>query len=204
MNLFFSKDASIAFKTKIVVLDGDALGLLSREHHIISSITSFMAGAEFILYPFVEFEFLRDFFEPKQRILKEQFIARPLFGHLEERVHLEILPKLTEDALLLSKIYKHKHQAHKIDPQNASSLVDLLLAAFLMYGKEDFVLFTGNKKDFPTCIFDTLGVLSYEEDNGVMSSFYIIAFNEKKFDSCYRDLQSIEAKYKLKESGSTN
>lgn len=92
--------------------------------------------------------------------------------------------------MLLSKIFAHQSNHH------ASSIVDLFLASNLMYLKNATMLITGNKKDFPSCVFDTMGVMNYEETTNKgeekIQAFYLIKFNENKFDACYKKLKTLE------------
>jgi len=55
------------------------------------------------------------------------------------------------------------------------------------------ILITGNKKDFPSCVFDTVGIICIEEkSNGSIKPFTAIRLNYDKFDDCYEKLQALE------------
>lgn len=72
------------------------------------------------------------------------------------------------------------------------STVDLLLAGRVMYSATKPLLVTGNKKDFPTCIFDTLTTFNVEHvSDGSMQTFCVIEFNKNKFDNCLEELNKI-------------
>ncbi|HZE86964.1 MAG TPA: hypothetical protein VE090_02035 [Methylomirabilota bacterium] len=61
--------------------------------------------------------------------------------------------------------------------------------------KDIAILITGDKKDFPSCVFDTVGVVNYEETTNKgedkIQSFYFVRFNKDKFDKCYKKLQAL-------------
>ena len=120
MKLHLSENANELIKSKSAVLiDNDVLGLLFSNGDLLQETLSLTSGKKLELYPLVEFEFLRDVFAPQQRILKEEFISQPIFGHIKTETHMKILSKLIENSLLLSKIYAH--QAEKKHAKNTSS-----------------------------------------------------------------------------------
>lgn len=176
---------------RIIFIDNNFLGLIYHDAELLGDTVVLLAGKQVYLYPFTEFEFLRDVFAPQQRALKEQFIVQALFGHIKEDNHMKFFPKFLKNALLLSKIFAHQSGNHK---KNTSSFVDLLLASVLMYLTDKAILITGNKKDFPSCVFDTLSVLNTEQEDGHMKAICLIGFNQGKFDSCYKELSALEKK----------
>ncbi len=106
-----------------------------------------LARVFFVIDSLIEFEFLRDVFEPTQRRVKESFIAQSVFLRV---THKEGFLELQENALLLSKIYSHKGHTKN----TKISLVDLFLGARCMLNTPSTMILTGNKKDFPNSIFD--------------------------------------------------
>ncbi len=192
MKLLSDGKASAIIKDKrIVFIDNDFLSLIYHDADLLKETVALLAGKQVYLYPFTEFEFLRDVFAPQQRVLKEKFIAQSLFGHIKEDYHMKFLPKFLKNSLLLSKIYAHQGGNNR---KNASSFVDLLLASILMYLTDKSILITGNKKDFPSCVFDILSVLNTEQEDGHMKAICLIGFNQRKFDSCYKRLDDLEKK----------
>lgn len=187
--LLDNKAPAIIKEKRIVFIDSDFLSLIYHDADLLKETVALLAGKQVYLYPFTEFEFLREVFAPQQRVLKEKFIAQPLFGHIKDDYHMKFLPKFLKNALLLSKIYAHQCGNNK---KNASSFVDLLLASILMYLTNKSVLITGNKKDFPSCVFDTLSVLNTEQEDGCMRAICLIEFNQEKFGSCYKQLIALE------------
>lgn len=64
-----------------------------------------------------------------------------------------------------------------------------------MYQEKNAVLITGNKRDFPSIIFDVITVLNIEQKgDGSIRSFCVVKFNKDKFDICYDELQILEPK----------
>ena len=189
MRLHFDDNASKIIQAKRVALvDNDFLGLLYHDEDILKGTLGLFSGKQIYLYPFTEFEFLRDVFTPEVRTLKEKFIAQSIFGHIKEDSHMKVFPKLLENALLLSKIFAHQT---KKGNKNTSSFVDLILAGFLMFLKDRVILITGNKKDFPSCVFDTLSVLNTEQEDDSMRAICIVAFNQNKFEACQKQLGKV-------------
>jgi hypothetical protein len=47
------------------------------------------------------------------------------------------------------------------------------------------LIIIGNRKDFPSCIFDNVAILNLENVKGIVQPFYFIEFNSKKFNKCY-------------------
>jgi len=74
----------------------------------------------------------------------------------------------------------------------ADSNVTEILRRIMYQNTFDPILVTGNKKDFPSCIFDTLTVINIEQsgDNS-MKPYCAIKFNKTKFDKCLRNLEKI-------------
>lgn len=184
--LIDSQPRKVFDSTQFILIDNDFLGLIYENRELLESISTIANGKKIYIYPFVEFEFLRDVFLPKIRELKEDFIKSSIFGHIKEEKHLKVFSKIFKNALLLSKIYAHKGKSKGV------SFVDLMLASFLVLLKGKAVLMTGNKKDFPSCVFDVLSILNYEEDSGGVRAISIVGFNQKKFDICYKELSRLE------------
>lgn len=186
--MLINNDLELIFKEKkIILLDNYFLSELYKSRVLLEDIVKLNPSKKFYLHPFTEFEFLRNVFLPKDRILKEAFIGSDFFGHIKSDNHLKIFQKIFDNSLLLSKIYAHNNHAL------SSSFVDLILASMLMYFKNITVLITGNKKDFPSCLFDVLSVLNFETNEGNIRSISIVAFNQSKFDKCYADLQKLKS-----------
>ncbi|MBU1046563.1 hypothetical protein KKH36_02170 [Patescibacteria group bacterium] len=179
-NIFLNKSDISFLKNHYLFLDNDFLSMLFYKNDFLKDFISIFNNSEISLLidPFVEFEFLREVFLPKQQKLKENFLSEDFFTSVEN--HQEVFLKLQENAILLSRIYAHQNNNNK---KTGSSFVDLFLAARSMLLKNSCII-TGNKKDFPLFVFDTLAVLNLEEDEGSLKSFCVLKFNEKKFSSC--------------------
>jgi len=76
---------------------------------------------------------------------------------LVANLNQELFLKIKENALILSRIYAH----HKI---YSASVIDLLLAGRAMYHRYRPLILTGNKKDFPSCVFNIETVFTWENE----------------------------------------
>lgn len=163
---------------KYKFLDNDFLSLLFYDEDLFVESLQFLGG-NFLIDAFTKFEFLRDVFQPEIRTNKETFISNDrVFADAE--LHHEIFRSLHANTLLLSRLYAHKKKA-------GVSPVDLLLAAQLMRRSTSSVLVTGNKKDFPSFMFDTVTVMNYEQKDGSFKAISVVKFNSDKFASCQAD-----------------
>src|SRR3990172_13119063 len=192
--MFLNSDASEVIQQNILFTDSDFLGLIYHDKELLKETLALLVDKKLNLYPFTEFEFLRDVFTPEIRILREQFLASSYFAHIKEETHLRVFPELQTNALLLSKIYAQQSAGNKSRNSKCISFVDLFLASILMFLKDKAVLITGNKKDFPSCVFDIVAVLNFEAEDGCVRAISIVKFNQTKFDSCYECLQKLEKK----------
>lgn len=189
--MFLDSEASKIIKERSgVFADNDFLGLIYENKELLKDTISLLSGKKLYLSPFTEFEFLRDVFAPEVRVLKEEFVASPVFGHIREEAHLRVFSKLLKNALLLSKIFAHQNTNR--GGNKKISFVDLLLASLLMYLKGKAVLITGNKKDFPSCVFDIAAVLNFEASDGNVRAISVVEFNQEKFDQCHESLKKLE------------
>lgn len=188
MQFIISSEFKEKLSGKWIFLDNDFLSALFKEKELFQQAIKLLTYGNLIIDSLTAFEFLRDIYVPQERILREQFISKSIF--IPAINQWQVLSKIQENALLLSKIYSHNGISKK-----KSSLVDLFLAARLMLNTNS-LLITGNKKDFPSCIFDTLGVLNYEQTgDGSIRAFSLIEFNRKKFDECYSKLEKLDNLY---------
>lgn len=181
MKLFVNGESIDALRG-YVFCDTDFLAILFNNKTFLSEFLPLFSEKFLVVDPLTRLEFLRDVFS-EQRILKEQFISE-IFTIAEH--HHEIFKALDINALFLSRLYAHQKRA-------GASLVDLLLAARLMRSSKNAVLITGNAKDFPSFIFDTLSVINFEEKNGVMKAISVLKFNEGKFKQCESDYSKIRS-----------
>ena len=75
-----SNPAEIIKNKAGVFADNDFLSLIAEDKELLKETLSLLSGKKLYLFPFSEFEFLRDVFLPKQRILKEEFVKCPFFA----------------------------------------------------------------------------------------------------------------------------
>ncbi len=163
-------------KGKYIFLDNDALSLVIKDKNTFSEFNQLMRDGWPILDPYTVFELRRDLYDVKKRRNIEDILDIDYFSLAENTQ--ESFIKIQDNALLLSRIY-----AQQISGKKSWSSIDLLLAGRIMYNNGNAVLITGNKKDFPSCVFDTVGVINLEDEtNGNMLALSVIEFNKKKFD----------------------
>jgi len=165
-----------------VFCDADFLTILFKNKDFLEGVLPLFSEKFLVVDPLTKLEFLRDVYAPEQRILKEQFISK-IF--LTAEYHQEIFRALDTNALILSRIYAHRKRP-------GASLVDLFLAARLMRLSKNATLITGNAKDFPSFIFDTLSIINFEEKDGVVRAIPLLRFNEDKFKQCQLDYSKMK------------
>ncbi len=176
MKIFPSDGISSKIARKYIYLDNDFLSQLFYDEIVLTEALTALKKSVFLIDTLTALEFLREVYLPEQYHKKKSFVSNPIFAPAVD--HPDIYKHLQENALLLSRIYAHQNHNTKSD------LVDLFLAARLMYSQAP-LLITGNKKHFPSCIFNTLGVLNIEQSgDGSMRAFSIVQFNKHNFEQC--------------------
>jgi hypothetical protein len=177
-----------------VYIDNDFLSFVFKYIHFYEEIRSLLEFSTVLIDPFTEFEFLRDIYDPKMRTLREQFLRKAPF-HLPSP-DFPLQKGTQENALILSKIYALKGRSKGI------SFVDLMLSGRAMAQKKALIL-SGNKKDFPSFVFEAKGVLNFEDDGiSENKSFWLVSYSEQKFTLCYQHLKEVE-KFQSKELSKT-
>lgn len=167
--LYLTKTSEDFQDTSYLLLDNDFLSELYSDKEVYASYKENLKNPS-IIDPLVEFEFLRSVFLPKQLELKEKFIQTSLFNPATN--HHEIFQKIQINALLLSKIYAH-------NSIHSPSLVDIHLAARAMFHSPPMHIISGNKKDFPSCIFNVSAVVMVMQSDEVFKPYYILQFSKK-------------------------
>ena len=185
--LVASADLGKLLSGKYLLLDTDFLSEVYENPELLKFFLGFAEHSFLMREDMVVFEFLRDVFLPEYMIKKEEFIDKEIFNPTNN--HPDIFRKLQKNALLLSKIYAHKGKAKNI------SNTDLFLAARMMLLPKNSLLITGNRKDYPACIFELEGVINTENTkNETIRSFVALKFNNDKFTQCYRELLKLKIK----------
>lgn len=170
-------------KGQYVFVDNDFLGQLFEHGEVSRELKELMPNAVFMLDPYIEIEFRRDVFLPNKKLLIEDFVNSPLLNPVID--HQSIYRKVQINGLLLSQIYAH--QKH-----TGISFVDLMLAARVMLAAYPALIITGNRRHFPNCIFDNRAILSLEQVDGTVQSFYLIKFNKGKFEECNKLINQVK------------
>lgn len=187
--MFVTEGLKACLEGKHVFLDNDFLTELLADENLFKEFIEKFSSCFLVLDPFTAFEFLRDAFLPEHREVREALLSKEVFYPTVN--HQEVFIKIQGNALILSKIYSQHGQS------KGCSTIDLFLAGRLMHVGESGVLVTGNKKDFPACIFDTVGVINVERLSDLSTkAFSAVSFNKSKFDTAYEKLQKLEARAK--------
>lgn len=182
MNLIYSENLDL--DNKVILFDGNFLGYLFHHQYLFSSLFTRFTFTT-LIDPLIRFEFLRDIFLPDQYSSKQKFIEHDVF--ISAPTHHELFNSLEKNALIVSKIYKHKQL------KNNPSIVDLFLTSRIIYmARQHPLLITGDSKDFSSCIFNTKGLITSvnEKDNSIQT-YSVLEFSEKKFNTCYANLKKI-------------
>lgn len=183
----------LGIEGKYIYLDNDFLKALSEDDNFAQSIYRLLAKGYLAIDNLVRLEFLRDIFIPDQREEKEKFIINNNFFK-QSILHPETFIEQQNNALLLSRMYQQQIQKTKKNTGCHASPVDLLLASRIMLNYERELLITGNKRDFPSCIFDIIHIFPHELPQGNIVPFCLIKFNKNKFDKCFKELLELESK----------
>lgn len=163
-------------KGQYIFFDSDFLGVIFSDPELLKESITLIDGFR-VIDGFTRLEFLRDVWLPEIREKKEEFLNSDIFCPIME--HQELFKQIKENALELSRLYAHENNSGK---KGSVSTVDLLLAGTLMFYPNS-ILVTGNKKDFPSCIFDTKGVFNFEQGDGSMRAISLVKFNQDKFET---------------------
>ena len=187
MKLYTTSNASTI--SNYLLLDNDFISELFRDSEILKEFLSIYKETIFLIDPLIKFEFLRDVFEPKQRRIKKAFISQSIFLPIYDTQ--EDTVKLRENAMLLSIIYSHKGH----NRNSKISLVDLFLGSRCMLNAPSLQVITGNKKDFPTSVYDIIKIINIEQNDGIIKPYSLLKFNKEKFNKYYKEVQKLEEKY---------
>lgn len=175
------------FEERFLYLDNDFLTFVYKDEVSFASIFETLSKSVLIVDPLTKFEFLRGMYVPTEKTNMEIFVNRFRMSLSEKD---KIFQNLQKDALNLSLIYSHKGRT------NGVSTVDLLLASRIIQNKEKIpLLITGNRKDFPSFIFDTKAIFNIENSkNDETRMFFVLELNQNHFDLCMKDLEKVTGK----------
>jgi hypothetical protein len=175
------------FARKRIFIDNDFLSVLFEDFDALEQLVSLTQDGYLLIDPLTRFEFLQTVFLPAQREFKEKFIDNDeIFLPVPD--HYTIFQNVRDNALKLSYVYAHSGC-------KGASVVDLLLASRAIIQGKDAYIITGNRKDFPALIFDTVGILSYEtKEFGQIKSYPVVKFNSANYAKATRRLQDLKKK----------
>ena len=122
-------------------------------------------------------------FLPQPQKLLNEFLDENVYTRISyNQTHLK---QIHENALVLSHIFSMQSKSKHI------SLSDLYLAGRIMMNPDQFVVLTGNKKDFPSCVFDVAGTIFVEEKDENVRTFCVLHFNHQKFKEALQRLNNL-------------
>ena len=184
MRAFLNNNLQKLLEKRYIYLDNDFLSeLFSNRESVFTQFMDVSVRGSLFIDIHTEFEFLRDVISPADRKNKENFLSLDIFAPTNN--HPEVMTQIQANALILSKIYAHQHKSSGI------GYVDLHLAARIMHLYSVSILITGNKKHYP-CVFDTADVISIEQGDNTVQSYYVLTFNKKKFDDINSKLDKVK------------
>lgn len=186
MNLLISKATQETFTNKYIFLDNDFLSLISEDFQAFRDTLELCKRGSLYIDTLTRIEFLRDTFVPRLREVKEKFIDNyEIFSMVTDSS--QIFETIRKNALYLSYLYAHSGST-------SASTVDLLIAGRALLYVPRSLIITGNRKDFPSVLFETEGVLNYEEEKGgQVRAFSIVSFNRDKYDSAVQRLSRVRS-----------
>lgn len=185
--VFISGVTEHTFVGKYVFLDSDFVSLLFRDAGVLEKLVELCQSGALMIDSLVRFEFLRYVYLSKQWDLKEKFIDNDkLFTPAID--HQIVFQQIKENALALSYLYAHKGRT-------SASAIDLFLASRVMLSASNSYIITGNRKDFPNFVFDTVGVVNYEDQQDCQTRAYaVLRFNPENYKSAVQDLAKLRSK----------
>jgi predicted nucleic acid-binding protein len=155
--------------SKFVLLD---TGVIIRAFENFDNFEAFFkmledANCRSVYFPFIEFEFLRGAYEISHRHDREQFLKEISGISLNQPNHTII-----KDAIAIANCYSaRKHYS--------ASLTDCCIAAYLKTFTDNLFLVTLNHKDFPTFLFDRVGIHPIDAKTDIFTlAFY--KYNQAK------------------------
>ncbi len=102
--------------------------------------------------------------------------------------HQEVYLQTRKIALELSSIYASQKKAQ------GASLTDLFLAAQLAKTGDKCALLTGNRKDFPSIMFDVVSIFNIETNEDGIKSFSLLKLNDTNYQKYKENLAKIDNK----------
>ncbi len=154
---------------KFVLLD---TGVIIRAFEHFDNFEAFFkmlegANCKNVYFPFVEFEFLRGAYEPSHKVDREDFLKEISGINLNAPTQAII-----KDAIAIANCYSaRKH--------HSASLTDCSIAAYLKSYPQNLFLVTLNHKDFPTYLFDRVGIFPIDAQVDIFTlAFY--TYNKTK------------------------
>lgn len=173
------------FVGQYIFLDNDFVSLLFRDAEALDTVVTMCQKGALMIDSLTRFEFLCYVYLSKQWDLKKKFIDDSKF-FTPAVEHQMVFEQIRTNALALSYLYAHKGRT-------SASPIDLFLASRVMLSANNSFIITGNRKDFPNFIFDTVGVVNYEDGQDCQTRAYsILRFNPRNYEIAVKELSKVQ------------
>lgn len=183
---FSSDESRFGIENKELFLDNDFLNRIYKDEVVFKKFVVTFSKSFFIVEKLVSFEFLKSLFMPADIDPRIKFLDSGLF--LPATMHQTQFRKILDNAIVVSQIYGNTNYPGKLKPN--PSFIDLYLTGRLFLNPQNKLLITGNKRDFPPTVFDTIDVITIENEvNAELFTFYLLKPNETKFKNCEKKLK---------------
>lgn len=181
MHLLASTGLEAALNKRVILLDTDFLSVISKDVSAFDDFRKLTDGrSQLLIDPFTRFEFLRHAFKVNRRVILEKFLtADDVF--IEAVTHPSVFIPILDNALKLSWVYAHKGCT-------TASPIDVLIASRSISHKS--LIITGNRRDFPSFLFNLLGVLNYEEGNATRA-YSVLEFDAAAYEAAKDELAKV-------------
>ncbi len=194
MKIYLDREKQAAITGSYLLLDSNVISYIFSSPEKFDCFQGLFKSQYFLVDPFASFEFIRDAFLPDIYKKKLEFIKNEEF-FLPVPSHSDILVKIRDNAIMLSRIYAHHFQ--KQNRNDFPPLVDLFLAGRLMLQTKTYLV-TCDFKDFPLFVFDRMNLITIEDEIDNRVEIQILQFSETKYEKCIEELEKIEEKIKEK------
>jgi hypothetical protein len=185
-------DHLFPLKGRYILLDNDFFDGIFKHQDLFRGVLPLLTDNLTLIDPLVAFEFLQTVYIPQEREVREKFLATDFFHPAVNTP--EAFLKIQENGLFLSQLYEQSSSNRGNKRNQGPSSIDLLLAGRILYMRNNVpLLITGNKKHFPSSIFDTIGTLVWEnEENGDAITYFVLEFSKEKFRNCYQHFKKCQ------------
>ena len=192
MKIYLDQEKQRAISRSYLLVDSNVISFMFSSPERFDCFQNLFKSQYFLIDPLASFEFVRDAFLPDIYTKKKEFINNDDF-FLPANSHPDLLNKIRENALLLSRIYAH--HLNRDGVKRFPPLVDLYLAGRLMLQTNVYFV-TSDFEDFPLFLFNRINLITFEDNKDERTVVQILEFNKEKFSTCLGELENISKKVK--------